>query len=345
MISIIIPVYNVEKYLAKCIDSVLSQTFTDWELILIDDGSIDQSGKICDEYACKDNRIRTVHKKNEGVSKARNTGITLAKGKYICFIDSDDWIIPTYLQDFKVQEQQCDFYFSGALYDTYDKVYSYKKYTEKYCQNRYEIRDEFFKQNLLSNGYPWGKLYKTQIIKDNKLQFNENLTINEDHIFVFQYLSYINTLYITNTAGYHYTVFDNSGRKLSSKINSYEELKAASELFNLTINQLKISWNISQEEYTTLYNIFVSSKRLSAFISLVLFKEKKYFKEELDYWNKNPYIGYNRQEKIITFMLKSKWIPNKYCLCYLIFKIIRLRYEAMYKNLIYKDLNSRSIRM
>ena len=283
MISIIIPVYNVEKYLAKCIDSILSQTFTDWELILIDDGSVDQSGKICDEYACKDNRIKVTHKKNEGVSKARNTGITLAKGEYICFIDSDDWIDVNYLQNFKIQEQQCDFYFSGALYDTYDKVYSYKKYVKKYCKNRNEIRDQFFKQDLLSNGYPWGKLYKTQIIKDNKLRFNENLTINEDHIFVFQYFSYINTLYITNTAGYHYTVFDNSGRKLSSKINSYEELKAASEQFYLIINQLKRLWKISQEEYKRLDNIFVTSKRLSAFRSLILLKAKKYFKEEVDY--------------------------------------------------------------
>lgn len=345
MISIIVPVYNVEKYLTKCIDSILSQTYTDWELILIDDGSIDQSGKICDEYICKDSRIKTTHKKNEGVSRARNTGIALAKGEYICFIDSDDWIDPTYLEDFKVQEQQCDFYFSGALYDTYDKVYSYKKYTEKYCQNRYEIKEEFFNQDLLSNGYPWGKLYKTQIIKDNKLRFNENLAINEDHIFVFQYFTCINTLYITNTAGYHYTVFDNSGRKLSSKINSYTELKSASEQFNSIINQLKSLWNLSQEEYKILSKIFVISKRLSAFRSLILLKERQYFKEEVNYWNKSTYMGYNGQEKIIILILKSKFIPIKYYLCHFIFMIIRLRYKTIYKKLIYKDLNNRSIRM
>ena len=277
MISIIIPVYNVEKYLAKCIDSILNQTFTDWELILIDDGSIDQSGKICDEYTDKDNRIKVIHKKNEGVSKARNTGIILAKGEYLCFVDSDDWIAPTYLQDFKVQEQQCDFYFSGALYDTYNKVYSYKKYKDKFCNNKYEIRDEFFDQDLLSNGYPWGKLFKTQIIKKNGLKFNEQLTINEDHLFIFCYFSLVNTLYITNTAGYHYTVFDNSGRKLSGKINSFKELKIASEQFDLTIKRLKDLWGISQEKYNNLYKIFVISKRLLAFRSLIIFKDKRYF--------------------------------------------------------------------
>lgn len=345
MISIIIPVYNVEKYLPKCIDSILSQTYTDWELILIDDGSIDQSAKICDEYTYKDKRIKVTHKKNEGVSKARNIGITLAQGEYICFVDSDDWIESTYLEDFKVKEQQCDFYVSGALYDTYNKVYSYKKYKEKFCINQVEIRDEFFEQDLLSNGYPWGKLYKSQIIKDNNIKFNENLTINEDHIFVFQYFSYINTFYITNTAGYHYTVFDYSGRKLSDKINNYTELKLAAEQFNLIINQFKLLWNITSKQYETLYNTFVISKRLSAFRSLILLKEKKYFKEELTYWNKQPYTGCNKYEKLILCIIHSKFIYGKYYLCYIIYSILQQRYRKTYERLIYKDLNRRSIKI
>ena len=91
-ISIIVPVYNTEKYIIRCINSVLKQTFRNWELILIDDGSIDSSGKICDFFQKKDNRIKVIHKKNEGVSIARNLGITLSKGNYITFIDSDDWV-------------------------------------------------------------------------------------------------------------------------------------------------------------------------------------------------------------------------------------------------------------
>jgi glycosyltransferase involved in cell wall biosynthesis len=344
MITIIIPVYNVEKYLAKCIDSILSQTFTDWELILIDDGSKDKSGKICDEYSCKDKRIKVFHKKNEGVSKARNKGIELAKGEYICFIDSDDWIESTYLKDFKI-EQQYDFYFSGALYDTYNKVYSYKKYTEKYCKNKSEIKAEFFKQDLFSNGYPWGKLYKTQIIKDNKLRFNESLAINEDHIFVFQYFSCIKTLYIANTAGYHYTVFDDSGRKLSSKINSYTELKAASEQFSSIINHLKVLWNISSDQYENLYNVFVAFKRLSAFRSLILLKEKRFFKEELNYWNKSSYLGCNKKEKVILFILRSKYILGKFYLCYILYNLIQIRNRYNCQKQVYRDLNSRSIKL
>ncbi|WP_227166600.1 glycosyltransferase, partial [Enterococcus faecium] len=91
-ISIIVPVYKVEKYLRKCVDSILAQTFTDFEVILVDDGSPDNSGKICDEYAEKDNRVRVIHKENGGLSSARNAGIDVARGKYLGFVDSDDYI-------------------------------------------------------------------------------------------------------------------------------------------------------------------------------------------------------------------------------------------------------------
>ena len=90
-VSIIVPVYQIEKYIRKCIESIQSQTFSDFELILVDDGSKDASASICDEYAKKDNRIKVIHKKNEGVASARNEGIKLSKGKYVCFIDGDDW--------------------------------------------------------------------------------------------------------------------------------------------------------------------------------------------------------------------------------------------------------------
>ena len=91
-LSIIVPVYKVEQYINKCIDSILNQTFTDFELILVDDGSPDNCGKICDEYAQKDERVRVIHKENGGVSSARNLGIDEAKGEYVSFIDPDDWI-------------------------------------------------------------------------------------------------------------------------------------------------------------------------------------------------------------------------------------------------------------
>ena len=99
-ISVIVPVYNVEKYLCRCIDSILAQTFTDFELLLIDDGSKDSSGEICEEYAGKDARIRVFHRQNGGVSTARNLGIDKAKGEWIYFVDSDDVVLPSALGTF-----------------------------------------------------------------------------------------------------------------------------------------------------------------------------------------------------------------------------------------------------
>ena len=97
-ISIIVPVYNVEQYLQSCIDSIITQTYTDWELLLVDDGSPDRSGEICDEYAKKDNRIRVFHKRNGGVSSARNLGLDKAQGEWVTFIDADDYILSDFIK-------------------------------------------------------------------------------------------------------------------------------------------------------------------------------------------------------------------------------------------------------
>lgn len=100
MISVIVPVYNVERLLAKCLDSLLAQTYKDIELVLVDDGSTDGSGKICDEYAEREDRIKVVHQKNLGVSVARNHGLDVASGDYVCFVDSDDYVTENYLSNF-----------------------------------------------------------------------------------------------------------------------------------------------------------------------------------------------------------------------------------------------------
>ncbi len=108
-LSIIIPIYNVEKYLPTCIESFLSQTYTDFELLLIDDGSPDSCGQICDEYAAKDSRIRVFHKENEGVSRARNLGLDNARGEIISFVDADDWVTPSYCDTIVSNMENKDF--------------------------------------------------------------------------------------------------------------------------------------------------------------------------------------------------------------------------------------------
>ena len=119
-ISVIVPVYKTEAYLHRCVDSILAQTFQDFEVLLIDDGSPDRSGEICDVYAQKDRRVRVFHKENGGVSSARNCGLDNAKGEWICFVDSDDFLDTTYLDDFNLNDSRVEFYLQG-----YDR----RKYT------------------------------------------------------------------------------------------------------------------------------------------------------------------------------------------------------------------------
>ncbi|MCD7828059.1 MAG: glycosyltransferase [Clostridiales bacterium] len=186
-ISIIVPIYNVEKYLRKCIESILSQTFKDFELILIDDGSSDNSGKICDEYAKQDSRIIVIHQCNKGVSTARNKGLTSAKGDYIAFIDPDDYVAENYLEYLYNSLQE----YSDADY----AVCSYAKVDENgnfideisisFKTQCVAIIDDIDIYNLFSTKLIWTSLYKKSslIINDKLLMFNEAIAHTEDVLF------------------------------------------------------------------------------------------------------------------------------------------------------------------
>lgn len=201
-ISIIVPVYNVEQYLPRCIDSILNQSFADFELLLIDDGSKDKSGAICDEYADKDDRIRVFHKKNGGVSSARNVGLDNAKGEYVIFVDSDDYLKMNALQiantikdDLVVASYEVKGYRSSNM--IHDSV----RYTRKS-----ECLDYLSKKLLESHTLhaPWAKFYNRYIIECNNIRFIESLKLGEDICFVFNYLSYCNTLRFTDKVIYCY---------------------------------------------------------------------------------------------------------------------------------------------
>ena len=169
-ISVIVPVYNTEKYLHRCIDSILSQTFTDFELLLIDDGSKDSSGVICDEYAAKDSRVRVFHKENGGVSSARNLGLDNAKGDRITFVDADDWVENKYIENlFEKSLGDVDLVFSYAT--IYNGCSSYK---ENYPSRIIEAcdLDLLFKENDLHwHTSPWAKLYRRYLIELNNIRF------------------------------------------------------------------------------------------------------------------------------------------------------------------------------
>ena len=182
-VSVIVPVYNVEKYLARCVDSILNQTFNDFELILVDDGSPDNSGKICDEYAERDSRVKVIHKQNGGVSSARNLGIKTSIGEFITFIDSDDWIEPKMFEQLYNASENCDIIFCGFT------SYSLRKTTTDVLpaaivDNR-QLADFYVNNNTGSLCFStvWAKFYRTEIIKNNNLYFDAGIPSGEDTIF------------------------------------------------------------------------------------------------------------------------------------------------------------------
>lgn len=205
-ISVIIPVYNAEKYLRKCLESLLNQSFKHFEVIIVDDGAKDGSSFICDEYAEKDVRFNVYHIKNGGVSNARNYGINKAKGTYITFIDSDDFVSVDFLENLiKVTRNNTDFVLSGISYFGGD--YSDSK-TEKLTDREYDIgtnfQDCYSVITMPTITSPCCKLYKREIIVKHKLSFNNNLTYGEDRDFNIRFLPNINTVCSCSYIGYHY---------------------------------------------------------------------------------------------------------------------------------------------
>lgn len=193
-LSIIVPVYKVEKYLPKCIDSILAQTFTDFELILIDDGSPDNCGAICDEYAKRDSRIIAIHQENQGVSAARNAGLDVATGTYLGFVDSDDWIEPEMYETMicVAKEKQVDVVACGYT-RTDDRII--RRFNNATMLNtKTELLEDIFSKPSLLKGTTCNKVYMRQKIK---MHFHSDMTIWEDLCFLME-----NYIYGVSTAAY-----------------------------------------------------------------------------------------------------------------------------------------------
>lgn len=202
-VSIVVPVYNAEKYLHRCIDSVLAQTYYDWELLLIDDGSKDMSGEICEEYAAKDERIRVFHKENGGVSSARNLGLDNAQGEWIAFADSDDYVFPCWLENFIHNASGVDMVVQGFKTSyAYEYMHNKDVHGVSYKGSCKEGLLELYKNCYL--GYLWVKLFRTDIIRENHIRFDTKISLQEDENFVLQYVTYAKQMVSIEDIGYMY---------------------------------------------------------------------------------------------------------------------------------------------
>lgn len=237
-VSVVVPIYNVEKYLSRCVESLIHQTLEDMEIILVDDCSTDGSSSLCDEYAAKCNRIKVIHKTiNEGLSEARNTGIRYASGEYIAFVDGDDYVeLNTYevcYQNAKVQN--ADNLTFGYFNDTPTGMVIHSKERYEGVHRGEEIMSKLFplvigtmpeeKEDYSVGFAPWGQIIRLEILKKNNILFvSERKLIYEDLMFALDLYPYINVSVIIKDALYHY-VSNPTSLTMSVKQERYDRIK------------------------------------------------------------------------------------------------------------------------
>lgn len=243
MISVIIPVYNAEHAIGKCVDSIIKQSYTSWELLLIDDGSTDASINICKCAAMDDTRIKVIHKKNGGVSSARNCGLDAAKGEYVCFIDADDYVEIDYLQAF-VRNNDADLILSGY---TSSEGAGYIPNNVRYEGSELSLHMPSIITSKCIYA-PWIKLFRRDIIEKYGIRFDRKLRLGEDTTFVYQYLSHCDSVRFIHNEYYFYDGVFGGGKKY---ILSYDELDYLNHCNLITIHSLntKFKTNIDESVY------------------------------------------------------------------------------------------------
>ena len=238
MLTLAIPIYNMEQYLPRCMETMLAQTCQDFEILLVDDGSTDNSGQMCDDYAAKHSDfIRVVHKENGGLSSARNAGIDAAKGDYIIFPDPDDWVEPDYVEKLLEYRQQfdADLVCTGYFVDTEINCIPAKKDQPPMTLSGTEAQKALILPPQMG-GFAWNKLCRLDIIRENALRFLDDVGITEDLNFAYRYLAFCQTVCFAPSARtYHYfqregaaTRSGFSKRKLDS-LHTYEKIIADCE--------------------------------------------------------------------------------------------------------------------
>lgn len=268
LISAIVPVYNVEKYLYRCVDSILKQTYENFELILIDDGSPDNCSQMCDELSEKDSRIKVIHQENQGLSAARNSGIKIAKGNYLTFIDSDDWISNTMFEDLinLIKEKNADISICNFIVTDGNAIY--KKNTK--AEEKLYSKDEFMKIILRVNSnrcihYAWGKLYKKDVIDKNE-HYPVGM-LNEDVEGMFKAVLKSEKIAETNKIGYFY--YENS-ESISRKKFSENFLS----LHHVWERILEISQN-SAPEYVDYVKYNLIRSDFTILVDMILYGDKE----------------------------------------------------------------------
>lgn len=291
LISVIVPVYNVERFLPECIASILRQTVHELQIILIDDGSTDRSGAICDEYAAQDDRIVVVHQKNSGVSAARNAGLDLAVGKYVAFADSDDLIPVDAYQNLLQRIEPLALVLGKTQLVEEDG-------TTRVQKNSFEVmrvsRDEFLydlfeEKRFPYLGYPVDKLFLREIIEQHSIRFDKKVRLNEDRLFVLTYSMYCSDVNFCDETVYFY-------RQRSSGV----------------IQETRRNVTVTDSEMTVI-DSFVEMQKICKEYSMELYYtcSRKAFESALDLLNRVSKHDCEKKKRITRFLWENSIIILK----------------------------------
>ncbi len=268
LISIIVPVYTVESYLDRCITSLINQTYKNLEIILVDDGSKDGSGTICDKYAILDSRIKVIHKENGGVSLARNLGLDVASGDYIGFVDSDDYVESKMYEALyqKAELENADITICG---------FTQVRVNGNAQVNDIDLSIDWSKENVIKNYFrqgiikelmysPWNKLYKKSLVND--LRFSEKYHMGEDILFVFECIERMNKLSCVKGSFYNYVMRENSAMTSSFSKKRLDYIYAIREIQNACFEKYpyavsEVNLWVYRHVLNTLRQIIVAKKR------------------------------------------------------------------------------------
>ena len=310
VVSIIVPIFNADQYLNRCIKSILSQSFSNFELILVNDGSMDGSGSICEDYAQIDKRVKVFHKKNGGPSSSRNLGIDKSSGDWIIFIDADDYVSNDYIENF-FKYGQVDSYTQVIQgFHVFDNGGKIKKTNELISISHYEhtniipynYNPIIEKYRLLHRTEVWGKLFSASIIRNNNIKFDERITVYEDGIFWHTYLLYINAIVLIPERCYYYYYPTSSSSLMHTHKHTVDEilsiLEHTSTLQIELINKFALQGIYAQQ----IYNIF-----LNAYRHLYLRTRLSYIQAKRLQSIKPKHIKYVKSLKDICFSIINRF--------------------------------------
>lgn len=332
MVSIIIPAYNAEKHIEQCIDSIISQTYKNIEVIIVNDGSTDNTLAICEKYAKEDKRIKIVKKKNEGVSKARNDGIKIATGKYIMFIDSDDYIDDDYIEIMRknIVEKKADLVISNYTRDkngVKEKIYFDLKndddnITFPAVLNEY-ITGFYF--NSI-----WKTIIKKNIIEDNKIQFDSTMKFGEDAVFSLKVYKNSNKTILIKNYGYHYVDNETSvtntrtmNKRIQNAIDNFKLYDHITKYIELTKEEQILLNDRILECYVNALDTILSCKKTTtdkSYVQIIKNLNKLYIEYFESYDNKKSKLSRTYKSRIS--LLKEEKIYEYIIYTYAL-KIIR----------------------